>query len=57
MLDQILEQSRVNNVPKFVGIGTICSYPKFTPVPFVEAVPLKLLVCGPASRLIAPCSM
>jgi len=23
-------------VPKFVGIGTICAYPKFTPVPFRE---------------------
>src|SRR6266566_516871 len=23
-------------VPKFVAIGTICAYPKFTPVPFTE---------------------
>lgn len=25
-----------NEVEKFVGIGTVCSYPKFTPVPFKE---------------------
>ncbi|WP_339008424.1 GDP-L-fucose synthase [Fusobacterium varium] len=25
-----------NRVEKFVGIGTVCSYPKFTPVPFKE---------------------
>ena len=30
------EYSRINNVRKFVGIGTVCSYPKFTPVPFKE---------------------
>ncbi len=24
-------------VPKFVGLGTICAYPKYTPVPFQEA--------------------
>ncbi|MBZ0276340.1 MAG: NAD-dependent epimerase/dehydratase family protein, partial [Anaerolineae bacterium] len=23
-------------VPKFVGVGTICSYPKYTPIPFKE---------------------
>ena len=26
-----------SGVPKFVAIGTICAYPKFTPVPFQEA--------------------
>ncbi|MCK5357052.1 MAG: NAD-dependent epimerase/dehydratase family protein, partial [Elusimicrobiales bacterium] len=26
----------LNNVEKFVSIGTICAYPKFTPVPFKE---------------------
>jgi GDP-L-fucose synthase len=31
-----LEYARQANVPKFVGVGTICSYPKFTPVPFQE---------------------
>ena len=30
------EKSRQYNVKKFVGIGTICSYPKFTPSPFKE---------------------
>lgn len=33
---QLIEQARLNNVEKFVGIGTICAYPKFTPVPFKE---------------------
>ena len=33
---QLIEMSRQYKVPKFVAIGTICSYPKFTPVPFRE---------------------
>lgn len=33
---QLLEYARRYNIPKFVGIGTICEYPKFTPVPFKE---------------------
>jgi GDP-L-fucose synthase len=33
----LLESARRAGVEKFVGIGTICSYPKFTPVPFREA--------------------
>jgi GDP-L-fucose synthase len=33
---QLLEQSRRAGVLKFVGLGTICSYPKHTPVPFRE---------------------
>ena len=33
---QLMEQSRRFAVPKFVCLGTICSYPKFTPVPFRE---------------------
>ena len=33
---EVLEQSRLASVAKFVGLGTICSYPKFTPVPFLE---------------------
>ena len=33
---QLMEQARLAGVTKFVGIGTICSYPKFTPVPFHE---------------------
>lgn len=32
----LLEHARRTKVAKFVGIGTICSYPKFTPVPFRE---------------------
>ena len=33
---QLIELSRQFKVPKFVAVGTICSYPKFTPVPFRE---------------------
>ncbi|GGI46254.1 GDP-L-fucose synthase [Paenibacillus marchantiophytorum] len=33
---QLMEQSRVFGVEKFVAIGTICAYPKHTPVPFSE---------------------
>jgi GDP-L-fucose synthase len=33
---QLIEGARLNNVEKFVQIGTICAYPKFTPVPFKE---------------------
>ena len=33
---QLIEASRQNNVRKFVTIGTVCSYPKFAPVPFNE---------------------
>jgi GDP-L-fucose synthase len=33
---QLMEYARRNGVEKFVGVGTICSYPKFTPVPFRE---------------------
>jgi len=32
----ILEQSRLYEVPKLVITGTVCSYPKLTPVPFRE---------------------
>jgi GDP-L-fucose synthase len=31
-----MEQARTSGVEKFVQIGTVCSYPKFTPVPFRE---------------------
>lgn len=34
---QLIEQSRQFGVEKFVAVGTICSYPKFTPVPFRES--------------------
>jgi GDP-L-fucose synthase len=33
---QLMEYARRSGVEKFVGIGTICSYPKLTPVPFRE---------------------
>jgi GDP-L-fucose synthase len=32
----LLEQARRLGVEKFVSIGTVCAYPKFTPVPFRE---------------------
>jgi GDP-L-fucose synthase len=32
----LMEQARLSGVGKFVAIGTICAYPKFTPVPFRE---------------------
>ena len=34
---QIIEQGRVYGLEKFVGLGTICAYPKYTPVPFQES--------------------
>ena len=33
---QLMECARRQAIPKFVALGTICSYPKFTPVPFKE---------------------
>ena len=36
MGSQLIECARLYGVRKFVLIGTICSYPKFTPVPFKE---------------------
>lgn len=32
----LMEEARKAGVKKFVGIGTVCAYPKFTPIPFVE---------------------
>lgn len=32
----LMEEARKAGVKKFVAIGTICAYPKFTPVPFQE---------------------
>lgn len=32
----MIEQARIHGVEKFVQVGTICAYPKFTPVPFHE---------------------
>lgn len=33
---QLMEAARKAEVEKFVAIGTICAYPKFTPIPFKE---------------------
>jgi GDP-L-fucose synthase len=32
----LMEYARRHDVEKFVAVGTICAYPKFTPVPFRE---------------------
>lgn len=34
---EVVEQARLANVSKLVLVGTVCAYPKFTPVPFKEA--------------------
>jgi GDP-L-fucose synthase len=33
---QLIEEGRLRGIEKFVAIGTVCAYPKFTPVPFKE---------------------
>ena len=33
---QLMEQARLAGVKKYVQIGTVCEYPKYTPVPFKE---------------------
>lgn len=33
---ELIEAARQAGIAKFVSIGTVCSYPKFTPVPFHE---------------------
>ena len=33
---QLMEAARLSGVQKFLTVGTICAYPKFTPVPFWE---------------------
>ena len=32
----LMEQARLYGVKKFIAVGTICAYPKITPVPFKE---------------------
>ena len=32
----LIEEARLRGIEKFVAIGTICAYPKYTPVPFKE---------------------
>jgi len=34
---QLIEAARQAEVEKFVALGTICAYPKFNPIPFVES--------------------
>jgi GDP-L-fucose synthase len=33
---QLLDRAWRSGIPKFVAVGTVCSYPKFAPVPFRE---------------------
>jgi len=33
---QLMDEARKAKIEKFVAIGTICAYPKFTPIPFKE---------------------
>lgn len=33
---QLIEEARLHDVKKFVALGTVCAYPKFTPTPFRE---------------------
>jgi GDP-L-fucose synthase len=33
---QLIETARLREVKKFLALGTVCAYPKFTPVPFHE---------------------
>jgi len=32
----LIEEARIRGVRKFVQVGTVCAYPKYTPVPFCE---------------------
>lgn len=47
---ELMEAARLAGVEKYVQIGTICSYPKFTPVPFRE----EDLWCGYPEETNAP---
>ena len=33
---QLIHEAWLRNIQKFVALGTICAYPKFTPIPFKE---------------------
>jgi GDP-L-fucose synthase len=33
---QLLHEAYKSGIPKFVALGTVCSYPKYTPIPFKE---------------------
>jgi len=47
---QLIEQGRLRGIEKFVAIGTVCAYPKHTPVPFKE----DDLWCGYPEETNAP---
>ena len=32
---QLLHEAKNENVEKFIGLGTVCSYPKFSSIPFL----------------------
>lgn len=32
----MMKAARINKVKKYLALGTICAYPKFTPTPFIE---------------------
>jgi GDP-L-fucose synthase len=49
----LMEHARRVGVEKFVAVGTICSYPKFTPVPFRE----ESLWDGHPEETNAPCGL
>ena len=34
----LIEEARRRAIGKFVQVGTVCSYPKFTPVPFLSLI-------------------
>ena len=34
---QLIHEAYLRKIPKFVALGTVCAYPKHTPVPFHEA--------------------
>lgn len=33
---QLMHEAYLRHIPKFVALGTVCAYPKYTPVPFKE---------------------
>ena len=43
---QLIEAARQHRVEKTVVLGTICAYPKFTPVPFQGGRPLERISGG-----------
>ena len=36
MGSQLMHEAKNSGIEKFIALGTICSYPKFTPIPFSE---------------------